>query len=81
MTPSPTTRMLIGAVRVSCAVMTVRLCCPPVSGRLHGGFRDGRSGLAQQDPAHAVLGVLGQDQGGPSQEGRQIRAGEEWVLV
>ena len=35
--------------------------------------RNTRSGLAQQDPAHAVLGVLGQDQGGPSQEGRQIR--------
>ena len=32
-----------------------------------------RSGLVPQDPAHAVLGVLGQDQGGPSQEGRQIR--------
>ena len=43
--------------------------------------REEESGLAQQDPAHAVLGVLGQDQGGPSQEGRQIRTGEEWVLV
>ena len=42
---------------------------------------DEESGLAQQDPAHTVLGVLGQDQGGPPRESRQIRTGEGWVLV
>ena len=42
---------------------------------------DGRSGLAQQDPAHAVLGVLGRDQGCPPREGHQIRIGEGRVLV
>ena len=34
--------------------------------------RNTRSGLAQQDPAHAVLGVLGQDQSGPPLGGGDI---------
>ena len=48
---------------------------PTPGGSLHGSLalEDEESGLAQQDPAHAVLGVLGQDQGGPPQEGRHIR--------
>ena len=40
-----------------------------------------RSGPAPQDPAHAVLGVLGRDQGCPPREGHQIWTGEGWVLV
>ena len=36
--------------------------------------REEESGLAQQDPAHAVLGVLGQDQGGPAPGGGDVLA-------
>lgn len=59
---------------------------PPQAARAHESLaredeEDEESGLAQQDPAHAVLGVLGQDQGGPPRESRQIRTGEGWVLV
>ena len=43
---------------------------PPAMGRPPRPPRsqhdDEESGLAQQDPAHTVLGVLGQDQGGPA---------------
>ena len=44
------------------------------TGALPVRTRGTRSGLAQQDPAHAVLGVLGQDQGGPPSGGGDVLA-------
>ena len=51
----------------------------PRTAQSHGSLaredeEEGRSGLAQQDPAHAVLGVLGQDQGGPAPGGGDVLA-------
>ena len=52
---------------------------PPQAARAHESLaredeEDEESGLAQQDPAHAVLGVLGQDQGGPPSGGGDVLA-------